>query len=344
MSFFRNFPFVGYNFGDNLDPAAFQNLAVYTDVVDQYKDDLAFYELYYIQDNERPDNLSYRLYGTTEFYWTFFLLNDKLRQQGWPLTESEIHTLAEKFYPNKVLVTNRSMHNKFYVGDICARTPFSNPPFKAKILSKNFDTGQIVVKPLSEVRSITVNNGGSGYTSVPTVTFKGGSGNGAKAAAVINISGNVTAITVTDGGDGYVAAPTITISAPDNANGTNAHATAVLSSNDLPSDTDLYSIRNQADTTSWDPTAVQIMRINSNSKQSQAIHHYEDTNGDPVDLTILTDVGYGVDNTASGISGKKGIRNIDRLRTQNDALRTIKIFTADVAGQINAEFQRLLRQ
>ena len=179
MSFFRNFPFIGYSFGDKLDVAAFQNLAVYTDVVDQYKDDLAFYELYHIQDNERPDNLSYRLYGTTEFYWTFYLLNDKLRQQGWPITEAEVHTLSKKFYPNKVLKTNRSMHSKFYVGDICARTPFSAPPFKARILSKDFDTGQIVVKPLSEVRSIAVNNGGSGYTSIPTISFKGGSGNGA---------------------------------------------------------------------------------------------------------------------------------------------------------------------
>ena len=230
MTFFRNFPFVNYNFGDEINPAIFQNLTTYVDVVDQVKDDLAFYETYYIRDNMRPDNLSYELYGTQDYYWMFYLINDFLRLQGWPLTEQEIHSLSKKYYPNITMLTNEAMHGKFNVGDTIAIAPVSNPSFKAIILDKNYDLGQMVIKPLSEVRSITVNNGGSGYTSVPTVTFKGGSGNGAKAAAVINISGNVTAITVTDGGDGYVAAPTITISAPDNANGANAHATA----EDLP--------------------------------------------------------------------------------------------------------------
>ena len=231
MSFFKNFPFVSYNFGDEINSAAFQNLTAYVDIVDQFKDDLSFYELYHIKDNERPDNLSYQLYGTQDYYWTFYLLNDKLRQQGWPLSESEIFTLSKKYYPNTVLSTNRSLHGKFYVGDIVAREPFSNPPFKAKILSKDLDLGQIIVKPILEVRSITLNSGGSGYTSLPTITFSGGSGSGAKAAAVINASGNITSITVTEGGDNYISAPTVTISSPTDPSGNQATATAVLSSN-----------------------------------------------------------------------------------------------------------------
>ena len=77
MAFFRNFPFVNYRFGDEIDPAVFQNLTAYIDIIDQFKDDLNFYETYYIKDGLRPDALSYELYGTSDYYWMFYLLNDK---------------------------------------------------------------------------------------------------------------------------------------------------------------------------------------------------------------------------------------------------------------------------
>ena len=35
MAYFTNFPFVDYNFGNEIDPAVFQNLTVYVDLIDQ---------------------------------------------------------------------------------------------------------------------------------------------------------------------------------------------------------------------------------------------------------------------------------------------------------------------
>ena len=75
MSFFRNFPVVNYRFGDEVNTNLFQNLSAYIDMIDQISDDVAFYEKYTIMDGERPDVLSYKLYGTIDFYWSFFLLN-----------------------------------------------------------------------------------------------------------------------------------------------------------------------------------------------------------------------------------------------------------------------------
>ena len=151
MSFFRNFPIIGYRFGDEENPALFQNITSYIDLIDQISDDTAFYEYYNIIGGERPDVLSYKLYNTVNYYWTFFLLNDKLRIQGWPLTNQEIYKLAKEYYPNTTLLTNESMFGEFYVGDIVATKPFNNPTFKALILEKNYDLGQMVVKPLQEV-------------------------------------------------------------------------------------------------------------------------------------------------------------------------------------------------
>lgn len=63
------------------------------------------------------------------------------------------------------------------------------------------------------VTAVTITSGGSGYTSVPAVTFSGGAGTGAAATAVVT-GGVVTAVNVTAGGSGYTSAPTVTIAAP----------------------------------------------------------------------------------------------------------------------------------
>ena len=62
--------------------------------------------------------------------------------------------------------------------------------------------------PDVQVRSIEVTNGGSGYTSAPTVTVSGT----ATAVATINANGQVNGIAVTANGGDYLSAPTITFS------------------------------------------------------------------------------------------------------------------------------------
>jgi len=360
MAFFANFPFINYRFGDEIDPAVFQNLTAYIDIVDQIKDDINFYETYYIKDHVRPETLSYELYDTIDYYWMFYLLNDKLRQQGWPLSEQEIFSLGRQYYPNLTLFTTRTMVDQFYVGDYVATNTgagFPNPDFKAVILEKNYDLGQLIVKPLLEVRSISVTNGGSGYTSIPTVTISGGSGEGATAAAVIS-GGAVTAITVTDGGDGFTTAPTVTISDPDEASGVRATATATLSTNTLtiPQNTEvtLYSKRNDKDVSNWNLSDVEPLLIWAQANQYDSVHHYEDADGLWLDLNYIPDTQYGVNNkstsitvgstTVAGTTGKLPITHLDRLRSQMEDLRTIKVLKPSVANQINSEYQRLLRQ
>jgi hypothetical protein len=88
-------------------------------------------------------------------------------------------------------------------------------------------SGFIVPERLTGVAGITVNNQGSNYTSVPTVTISGGGGSGATATA--NVVGNkVTSITVTSQGTGYVSVPSVNISG---GGGTGATAAAMLDAN-----------------------------------------------------------------------------------------------------------------
>ena len=60
------------------------------------------------------------------------------------------------------------------------------------------------------ITSISITDGGFGYTSVPLVTI---SGDG-KGTAVLSGSGAITAITITNPGGAYGVAPTVTIDAP----------------------------------------------------------------------------------------------------------------------------------
>jgi len=74
----------------------------------------------------------------------------------------------------------------------------------------------------STLSAITITDGGSGYTSAPTITFSGGGGTQAGATATVS-GGAVSAITITNGGTGFTSAPTVAFSGGE---GSGATATA----------------------------------------------------------------------------------------------------------------------
>ena len=84
----------------------------------------------------------------------------------------------------------------------------------------------------NEVRSFTITNAGTGYTSSqpPLVTVAsptGPGGRGAEGVAVVNGFGSITSIEVSSSGSQYRGAPTVTIAAP--TSGTTAEATVTMS-------------------------------------------------------------------------------------------------------------------
>lgn len=79
--------------------------------------------------------------------------------------------------------------------------------------------------PDLRVRSVQVGDGGSSYTSAPTVAFSGGGGSSAAATATINADGEVNGIAVTNNGTGYTGIPTVSLSS---GGGSGATATASM--------------------------------------------------------------------------------------------------------------------
>jgi hypothetical protein len=100
MSFFKQFPKTLIDINED---GAFQRITdifKYVDVADE-KDDLYAYQFVDILNGERPDVLSQRLYGTPDYYWTFFITNDVLKGGGmekWPQSALQYEEWLARVY------------------------------------------------------------------------------------------------------------------------------------------------------------------------------------------------------------------------------------------------------
>ena len=96
----------------------------------------------------------------------------------------------------------------------------------------NFDVNEFPQKNWIDnftysVTEILIENGGSGYTEVPSVIISGGGGTGATATAFIG-SGQVKRILVDNQGSGYTSIPTVNIEGTQSEDGTQPKVSIVL--------------------------------------------------------------------------------------------------------------------
>ena len=140
--YFENFGIVNYRFGNNEDPVLFNQISQYVDLIDDVKNEVTLYNTYTIPSGERPDTLSYKLYGTTDYYWTFFLMNDHVRLSGWPINGYQILDVAKEKYPYRMVTTNDDISTKFPVGQtVTGQTSGTT----GTIIRKIPDMGQLVI-------------------------------------------------------------------------------------------------------------------------------------------------------------------------------------------------------
>jgi len=105
-NYFKYFPKVDYRFGNNEAAVQFQDIGAYIEVVDRVKEFSIYYEAYNIQNGMRPDQVSLELYGTPNYYWTFYLLNESLRTNSWPIRDADVYPKAKEYYPHMAFTTN----------------------------------------------------------------------------------------------------------------------------------------------------------------------------------------------------------------------------------------------
>ena len=108
MSFFKLFPKIGYDFARNGIKQNVVDIYRSTTILPSTLDNVTTYKYYEIQNGERPDIVSQRLYGSPNYYWTFFILNDFLHDglAGWPMSQEELAGYMATEYEGWVITTN----------------------------------------------------------------------------------------------------------------------------------------------------------------------------------------------------------------------------------------------
>lgn len=149
MAYFRDFPFTRYKFGNEVFDVLTQDITAYVDIIDDIKDVASFYQEYYILEGDRPDNLSQRMYGTPDYYFTYYLMNDNIRQCGWPLTQKTLDAKVKEDFPHFTVTTQDDMTGIMLPGSsVLGQTSGASGTVKRR----NLDLGQLIIEPTNEFK------------------------------------------------------------------------------------------------------------------------------------------------------------------------------------------------
>jgi hypothetical protein len=99
--YFETFPKRQYDLENN------GNVKVVTDIFrrlkvrESIKDKLAMFSFYDVQDGDTPESISYKHFGTTDYFWVICLMNDITdRYYDWPLSNSSFESYVTQKYDN----------------------------------------------------------------------------------------------------------------------------------------------------------------------------------------------------------------------------------------------------
>jgi len=154
-SYFREFPKVFYNFGDEKVPVLFQDLTKYSDLIETFKDEVSTYIEYEIRDGDRPDTLSQKLYGRPDYDWTFFLMNPLLKETGWPMSLNNLYErVVGDYYPYYVakLDVDSAGEVAQYADLYPVNTSVLINGIEGIVVAKDLEVGEIVISADSDIR------------------------------------------------------------------------------------------------------------------------------------------------------------------------------------------------
>ncbi len=161
MAFFKLFPKVGYDLRNDGVLSNIVNLYRSVRPLQNFVDDVATYKFYEVKDGERPDIVSQRLYGSPNFYWTFFIVNDFLHDglASWPLSQQAFTQYLESEYNgfaiqtakpivrrnSDLLITDHenSLSGRFQIGETVTG---NSSGMKGKLTKKIIDLNQLIIQ------------------------------------------------------------------------------------------------------------------------------------------------------------------------------------------------------
>jgi len=159
MSFFKLFPKVDYDINKTGTIQKIVDLYRSVRPLQNFIDEPSLYTKYEIKNGERPDIVSQRLYGTPDFYWTFFVVNAFLHDgyKVWPMSqelllqylnteyEGYVITCDPNVLPNSdgILSTQNSIAGKFKLGETLTGGASG---CSGTLVRKNIDLNQLIIQ------------------------------------------------------------------------------------------------------------------------------------------------------------------------------------------------------
>lgn len=113
--YFQGFPTIKYDINGDGRLADATDIFRSVRIKPSMRDNIMLYTSYTIQDGERPDHVSIKLYNSIDYYWTFFMINEDLVNifTDWPLSTLELHNLIARKYSGFVLTSDNDFAGKF---------------------------------------------------------------------------------------------------------------------------------------------------------------------------------------------------------------------------------------
>jgi hypothetical protein len=107
MSFFSMFPYRSFDLQNNGINRVITDIFRNVDVNESLIESITAYRSYHINDGERPDIVSNKLYNNPDYYWTFFITNDFLKEGmlNWPMSNLEFEKFIQDEYGKYSVMT-----------------------------------------------------------------------------------------------------------------------------------------------------------------------------------------------------------------------------------------------
>tara|TARA_B100001093_G_scaffold69973_1_gene60462 strand:- start:651 stop:1697 length:1047 start_codon:yes stop_codon:yes gene_type:complete len=346
MPFFKQFPKIEYDY--NRTGTVQQIINIFRSVRTQSRlfDNTLMYKEYTIQGGMRPDVVSEKLYGTSDYYWTFFIINDFLHDglQAWPMGEMELSDylnktyegLALQFTPSVSNVVKNSIAGKLEIGGLMYGL---RSGATGRIIRKDVDLGIIVLRdiipgslnrnPITGAADTSIDTPGSFIEGEDLQSFWPNAGGGVSSLQSDKLSPNKIY--------SYLEAPCYYYidSDPEQRPITSP---SVIQSLDSKGDAEAFYSELQ-----WNndlQSQISSPRFNKNLLNETGNVSYIATNTSPSQpLTYSGGYRTGADKLVGGITFKS---NLAKIREQNDERSFIKVINPNFIVQFVEEFERLI--
>jgi len=151
MSYFSNFQTIPYDLNGDGVYDNITDLSSFVVASESLLNNQTFYNYIQIQEGEKIEQLSQRLYGTPEYYWVFLVINLNIKNvwNDWPKGNTQlldyVNYSHNDFIPY-VAIGASSLLNKFIIGET-VQGVLSNA--YGEVLSIHTNDNYITIKPTS---------------------------------------------------------------------------------------------------------------------------------------------------------------------------------------------------